>query len=145
MIENAQIPVYGVSENAFGLRVRVTRYSQASRGPEGVTLIFAGPDPVSPQVVASFDALRVGIRNLKLPPWYGVRPNADPALRFLTSYRRDLSEQIHMVSPQTITRQIVLPGFELETEILNWPDPINRDSPDQTDFPRYSPLWDGAN
>ncbi|MDA1127402.1 MAG: hypothetical protein O2913_01730, partial [Chloroflexi bacterium] len=22
---------------------------------------------------------------------------------------------------------------------------INRDSPDQTDFPRYSPLWDGAN
>ncbi|MDA1129091.1 MAG: hypothetical protein O2913_10395, partial [Chloroflexi bacterium] len=22
---------------------------------------------------------------------------------------------------------------------------LNRDSPDQTDFPRYSPLWDGAN
>jgi len=64
IIKNAQIPVYGVSENPFGLRLYSTKYSFESRGPDGVTLTFVSPGPVDPQVVASFDALRVGIRTL---------------------------------------------------------------------------------
>ena len=125
MIKYAQIPVYGVSENPFGLRLCTTRYSFESRGLDGVTLIFVSPGPVHPQVVASFDALRVGIRTLKLPPGYGSDPDSEQALRLLRGYRRDLMDRIETVSPVTNTCHIALPGFQRDTEVLSWPEPVN--------------------
>ena len=125
MIKYAQIPVYGVSENPFGLRLCTTRYSFESRGLDGVTLIFVSPGPVHPQVVASFNALRVGIRDLKLPPGYGSDPDSERALRLLRGYRKDLMDRIETVSPVTNSCHLALPGFQRDTEVLSWPEPIN--------------------
>lgn len=125
MIKYAQIPVYGVSENPFGLMLYSTEYSLESRGLDGVKLIFVSSGPVNPQVVASFNALRVGIRNLKLPPGYGSGPDSEQALRLLRGYRRDLIDRIKTVSPVTNTCHIAFPGFQRDTEILCWPEPIN--------------------
>ena len=125
MIEHSLIPVYGVSENPFGLRLFSTRYSIESRGLDGVTLTFVSPGPENPQVVASFDALRVGIRTLSLPPGYGSDPDSEQALRLLRGYRRDLMDRIETVSPVTNTCHIALPGFQRDTEVLSWPELVN--------------------
>ena len=124
-IENAQMPVYGVSENPFGLTLSGTRLSEVPRGPDEVQLIFVSPGPVEPNIIVNFTSSRADVRRIKRPAGYGFGPDSDKALRFLTAHKPELISKLDSVSPGSITRHIAIPGFDIDTEILNWPEPIN--------------------
>ncbi len=125
MIQNAQIPVYGVSENPFGLRLCSTEHAVAPRGPFMVNLKFASPDPISPNVVVSLSSLQGNARQIGMPPGYVSDPIPPEALGLLKQYKPDSMNQIELVQPQSLTRHIVVSGFECDTDLLHWEQPVN--------------------
>ena len=125
MIEDAPFPVYGLSENPFGLRLCSTSRSATPNRISSIGLTFASPDPVNPKVAVSLTSLDRKDRSIRLPPGIIINPGFDRALRLVRGYGKDRIGQIDLVTPQTITRQIVIPGFECDAEILNWPEPID--------------------
>ena len=125
MIQNAQIPVYGVSENPFGLRLCSTGYSDTPRGPISVELKFARPDPISPNAIVSLRSFKGDTRHIGTPPACVSDPIPSQALLLLKEYKPDLMNQIEFVSPQSLARHIVVPGFECDTDLLYWKQPVN--------------------
>jgi hypothetical protein len=126
MIQDALIPVYGVFRNPLGIRLCGTGHGgSVGRGPTRVSLRFSSGDVLDPQIIVSLSSERANDRRIKHPPGYGSSPIPELALALLKEYKRELWEQSRQVSPQSITRHIVVPGFEPATELIHWGEPIN--------------------
>ena len=126
MIQDALIPVYGVFGNPLGVRLRGTSQgASGGHGPIQVSLRFASGDVLAPGIVVSLSSERANNRRISHSPGYGSGPNPDLALALLRESKRDLWEHVMSVSPQTLSRHIVVPGFEPATELLYWPEPVN--------------------
>ena len=126
MIQDALIPVYGVFENPLGVRLRGTEHgASGGHGPTRVSLRFASGDMLDPEVTVGLSSERSNDRRITHPPGYGSGPIPDLALALLRGFKRDLWQLALPVSPQSLSRDIVVPGFEPATELLYWAEPVN--------------------
>ena len=83
-VNSAEFPVYGVSGNPLRIRLRSTRHSMSGSRTTRISLVFAGPDSSTPEVIAYFDS-EFARRRAKLWP----EDDLDPIVRAVRARLRE--------------------------------------------------------
>ena len=123
-VNSAEFPVYGVSGNPFGIKLRSTRHSMSGARTTRIGLVFAEPDSSTPEVIANFDS-EFARRRAKLWP----EDDLDPIVRAVRALLREcgplgMASTVHG-PPEPLQRHFEIAEIEGEATIFRFPGTNN--------------------
>ena len=123
-VNSAEFPVYGVSGNPLGIKLRSTRHSMSGSRTTRIGLVFAGTDSSTTEVIAYFDS-EFARRRAKLWP----EDDLDPIVRAVRALLREcgpfgMASTVHG-PPEPLQRRFEIGEIEGEANIFRFPGTTN--------------------